>query len=197
MSNNVVETIEHNGHTIEIWGDEYPFNPREEYDHFATMVCFHKRYNLGDKKHGYNENHYNSWQSLEADIYKNEKPVVCYSLYMYEHSGITISLNQFSCPWDSGQIGFIFVSREKALKEYGVKRITKKIKEKIIDNIKAEVEEYDSYLRGEVYGFTIYNKQGDQLDSCGGFLGDIKYCIDSAKDCTPDVYEEQLEIVMS
>ena len=28
------------------------FNPREEFDHLGTMVCWHSRYNLGDKGHG-------------------------------------------------------------------------------------------------------------------------------------------------
>jgi len=41
---------------------------------------------------------------------------------------------------------------------------------------KSEVEEMDSYVRGEVYGYVI-----DEEDSCWGFVGDIKYCIEEAK----------------
>lgn len=61
-------------------------------------------------------------------------------------------------------------------------------KNKVIakQNMKLEVEEYDSYLTGEVYGYTLYEQNGFveddveesaepnwvEIDSCGGFLGD-------------------------
>ncbi len=34
--------------------DESPDNPRDSYDHFGNMICFHKRYSLGDE-HDYKE----------------------------------------------------------------------------------------------------------------------------------------------
>ena len=37
--------------------------------------------------------------------------------------------------------------------------------------LKVELEVYDQYLRGEVYWFSVENKQGDLIDSCGGFYG--------------------------
>ncbi len=40
--------------------------------------------------------------------------------------------------------------------------------------MQAEVEEYDNYLRGDCYYYTLYVKQDEEyeeLDSCGGFLG--------------------------
>lgn len=36
-------------YTLQILYDEDAPNPREDNDNFGTMVCFHKRYNLGDK----------------------------------------------------------------------------------------------------------------------------------------------------
>ena len=38
--------------------------------------------------------------------------------------------------------------------------------------LEAEVESYDMYLRGECYGFRLY-KDGEEEDSCWGFLGDV------------------------
>ncbi len=35
----------------------------------------------------------------------------------------------FSCPWDSGQVGWVFVSKKKVREEYGVKRITESLVE--------------------------------------------------------------------
>lgn len=85
-------------------------------------------------------------------------------LYMYDHSGITISTSPFSCPWDSGQVGWVFVSKEKARVEYGVKRISQKLREKVVGVILAEVETYDQYLRGEVYGYELYDVDSARLN---------------------------------
>jgi hypothetical protein len=191
-----IETLEfENGYKIEIHQDEDSQNPRHDWDHLCTMAFSHRRYNLGDKDHGYDSSDYNSWQEMEADIYKNEKPVICLQVSMYDHSGITIFLGEPTCRWDSGQIGFIYVSREKALKEFNTKRITKKIKEKILEIAKLEIQEYDSYLTGEVYGYIVYDDKGDEVHSCWGFIGDIKYCVDEAKHCVPDTYEKQLALI--
>ena len=41
-------------YTLLVCDDDQPFNPREEGDHFGTMVCWHRRYSLGDE-HKYDE----------------------------------------------------------------------------------------------------------------------------------------------
>ena len=92
-------------------------------------------------------------------------------LYLYDHSGITISTKPFGCPWDSGQIGFITISKDKIRSEYGVKRITKDLLDRVEGYLVSEVKLYDYYLMGEVYHFEITDKEGNVLDSCGGFLG--------------------------
>jgi hypothetical protein len=50
-----IETIgfEH-GVVAKIYVDDDPENPREHYDHLGKMVCFHRRYDLGDK-HDYSD----------------------------------------------------------------------------------------------------------------------------------------------
>jgi hypothetical protein len=108
---------------------------------------------------------------MEKAIIKNETPAIILPLYLYDHSGITISTTPFSCGWDSGQIGFVFISKDKVKNEYGVKRVTKKEIEKATKVLLAEVETYDLYLRGEVYGYTLINENGDIEDSCFGFIG--------------------------
>jgi hypothetical protein len=42
-----------------------------------------------------------------ADLFKiiEEKGTIIKGLFLYDHSGITISTGRFSCPWDSGQVG--------------------------------------------------------------------------------------------
>lgn len=164
-----------NGKTLEIVQDTNPESPRE-WDNMGTMICFHGRYNLGDR-HNYDHKDYSGWAEMEKAIIKNENPAVILPLYLYDHSGITISTSPFSCKWDSGQIGFIFVSKEKLKKELNVKRITKDIIQRAEKCLLGEVKTYDQYLTGEVYGYKVIDENGNEEDSCWGYYGE-----DSIKD---------------
>lgn len=155
---------------IEIIHDEFAENPRNEFDNLGTMVCFHRDYNLGDTGHGYNKSDFNSWQELEKQIIKDHDPAVILPIYMYDHSGITISTSSFSCRWDSGQIGFIYISKDKVRKECNVKRINKELLEDIKKALESEVETYDNYITGSCYGYQII-KDGEVVDSCWGYYG--------------------------
>lgn len=153
-----METINYKGIDIEINQDEYPESPRD-WDNLGTMVCFHSRYNLGDK-HDY---------SIEdvQEIYNNSKEYISLPLFLYDHSGITMNTTGFSCGWDSGQVGVIFVSRKKVREEFNVKRISNKLEKKIISYLVGEVETYDQYLTGNVYWYNI----DETNDSCSGYFG--------------------------
>jgi len=127
------------------------YNPREN-DNLGSMVCYHRRYNLGDKN-PYLPGHYkpnprdfSGWRDMRQYLEKVHDLAVCLPIYMYDHSGISLSTKPFSCPWDSGQVGFIFVSKEKLRKEYGVKRVTASLVSKAERILIAEVEEYNQYL---------------------------------------------------
>lgn len=157
---------------LKILRDEDPINPRTEYDHLGIMMCFHKKYNLGDKEHaGLHPSDFGGWDEMEKELYKRGAVVVL-PLYLYDHSGLTMSVEAFHDPFDSGQVGFIYAMRDAVLKEYGLKRnITKKVLGRVTDRLKAEVKEYDQYLRGDVWGYVVENN-GEHLDSCWGFYGE-------------------------
>lgn len=93
---------------------------------------------------------------------------------LYDHSGLTISSGPFSCPWDSGWFGIVAVSIEKVKKEYGWKVLTQTRRQKIEGYLQGEIDTYDSYLRGEVYGYRITptDNKDDVLESCWGYFGD-------------------------
>jgi len=157
-----LEVVEYKGYNIKIYLDEDPENPRTAWDNFGHMICFHSRYNLGDKHD----------MSLEdAKELEKSKDVISLPLYLYDHSGLTIRTYPFSCPWDSGKIGFVYVTKEEVRKEYSCKLVTKEIKEKVINLLRSEVEEYDNYLTGEVYGYRIVDDNEEERDSCWGFFG--------------------------
>lgn len=188
-----LETIDYKGYKILIHADEYPQNPRTEWDHFGSMACWYGRYLLGDmgtdKKNG---NNYSSPDEFTAAVDDGAfgRGAIVLPLFLYDHSGITISCGAFSCPWDSGQVGWTYASRADILKEFGTgkkNRITKKMRAAAEKLLRAEVETYDYYLTGQVYGYTIEWDESDNPDgapcddSCFGFLGEMKYCIDEAK----------------
>jgi hypothetical protein len=116
---------------------------------------------------------------MEKAIIKNENVGVILPLYLFEHGGITIRTSRFDCQWDSGQVGFIFVSKEMIRKEYGTLRITKEIIDRVTKVLQGEVGIYDQYLTGDVYGYKISKittcSEGHEhleiLDSCWGFYG--------------------------
>lgn len=164
------------GYRIEIHSDDSCFSPRDkrEFENLATMVCFHGRYDLGDSDHGFKKSDYDSWEEVRKAIIKEHGPCLIAPLYLYDHSGITISMGEFSCKWDSGQVGFIFIPHSTIRKEYSVKRISKQVMERAQGCMKGEVETYDNYLTGNIYGFKVFdNADGDnETDSCWGFYGD-------------------------
>lgn len=162
-----VEVLEFGPVTAEIFQDEDPRNPRTDYDNFGTMVCFHGRYDLGDK-HDIRLEDIGGGEALDEYLRKKLHAVVILPLYLYDHSGITIRTSSFSCPWDSGQVGFIYVSREKAVEEFG--NLTKAKFKKIEALLESEVETYDQYLCGDVYGYVLKD-YGKEVESCWGFYG--------------------------
>lgn len=169
---NIIETFEHKGAMVRIIQDPDPSNPRTEWDNATKMICFHKRYDLGDK-HEYKHGNYNGWAALRKDIERCEKPAIIKLLYMLDHSGITISTTPFECPWDSGQIGFVLITKATAEKEA--------LKPALLDRLlESEVRTYDQYLRGDVYGYEITYLSGEK-DSCWSYYG-IEDCKREAKE---------------
>ena len=69
-------------------------------------------------------------------------------------------------------MGWIYVSKEDALKAFGAAEMTPKIREMTKKALRDEVEIYDAYLRGECYGYELYEK-GELKESCWGFIGDM------------------------
>ena len=143
-------------------------NPRNA-DNLGTMWCSHRRYFLGDEERkGPDE----TLQKVK-EIEKGGGEVL--PLFLYDHSGLAMSTSNqgypFNDPWDAGLVGFIFVSKEKMRIEYG-HVINQKRRELARQVLQSEVEDYDRYLRGECFGYTIEDEAGEFVDSCWGFLRD-------------------------
>lgn len=162
-------------YSYEIEQDTYPENPRS-WDNACVMACWHRGYDLGDNKR--------IWDCPDDPedfvAWAEENKAVYLPLYLYDHSGITMSTSPFSCRWDSGQVGYVYLTRKTILKEWGWKVLTKKRIAFLEKYMRDEVETYDQYLTGDVYGYVITDDNGEEVDSCWGFYGH-DYCEQEAK----------------
>ena len=166
-----MEKFFHEGYQIKIEQDIDSESPRD-CDNLGTMICFHKKYNLGDK-HKYDPSNYVGWAELEEDIKQQEDAAIILPLSLYDHGGITMSVgspSQFpDAHWDAGYVGFIVVSKEKVKEEYG--NLSQKSLETAERVLRGEVETYDQYLTGDVWQYAIEDGNGEVVDSCCGFFG--------------------------
>lgn len=116
---------------------------------------------------------------------------------------------QYADRWDSGQVGWIIMLKKTIMDEVGTEYVlddegemirvehkhpdapstwsylTRPLtdetwRKRAIDIMKADVEVYDQYLTGDVYGFNLYSAEPveegeepewDEEDSCWGFFG--------------------------
>ncbi len=143
----------------EIQQDDAAENPRAEFDHLGTILYTSHRYLLGDRKTEVGEIH-----QVERDGNNIVLPV-----YAYIHSGVTLSTNSFGCPWDSGQCGIIYATKEDALKWFGKDEMTPELGKLVEETLKKEVEEFSLYLSGGVLAWVVRDSAGDILESVGGY----------------------------
>jgi len=158
---------------IEIIPDTEPWDPRSD-DNLGTMVCFSSRYNWGDKHDFPDPDQFAIFVAINRD------KIITLPLYVYVHSGTTMNTTGFSCRFDSWCCGRIYVTKARVREEYGWKRVSKKRIAQIEDYLKGEVQTYDQYLTGDVYGYRITDTETEEeVDSVWGYYGD-EYCMTEA-----------------
>lgn len=148
----------------EILLDEYPENPRDMYDHDTTIVYSSSRYCLGD-------------ENIAPEDFVMPDNVYAFPVYAYVHSGVELSLSRDVTAldpqgWDSGQSGWMYISKDKAASEA-----------EAFELCAGELNEFEAYLNGDVYGYRLYAVPDDadpdtvevdecrELDSCWGYYG--------------------------
>lgn len=172
-----IKTIEgtHDGKpaVLRIFTDDSPESPRE-WDNLGTLKTWHRSYDFSD----------DDAPNIDSDDFEEwakENDVALYlPVYMLDHSGVRLSTRDFCDRWDSGQVGYIWVTRDKLRQEYGQARITKALLKKAQAVLQGEIETLDQYASGDVYGFVIErpckcgscgDTHAEHIDSCFGFYG--------------------------
>lgn len=228
------ETYEHKGVTVEINYEEFDTghaNPRDHDGNLSTFYIYRPGYELGEEQlaaSGLPEiecpncaddtqdecprcEGFATVEPTLAEWAKSEDAIAIAPLFIYEHSGLSIShgpivfldedegANVNTDPrgrfmgddagWDTSFSGFALVTRANWKECFLDAPVDK---EQIAKNIDSEVEEYDKYLRGEVFWFIVARDTPFE-DSCHGFLGDdyIKEEANRAAECAADQFANE------
>lgn len=145
---------------------------------FGTFVAGHRRINLGDLNGDEGE-------EFMADL---EEGALKIAIYAYEHGDIALSTSPFSCPWDSGQVGWWVFTSNNLVEIYGAD--TEDTRQKATAGVEATVSFKNDIYSGNVWGFEI--GEGKEVsDSCWGFVGDM--APESMKEHIPDNLHASLD----
>jgi hypothetical protein len=100
-------------------------------------------------------------ENLGKMTYRNETlfapthHAIVLPMYKYEHGNVAFNTTGFNCCWDSGQVGTIHADYADIYKEFGCKRITKKIRAKVEALLRGEVETFSHWANGDVHGYIV------------------------------------------
>ena len=160
-----VEEYKNADHSLVIYHDEFIGNPRTEN---CNLFCL----GLYGKYSFYNEDLPESEYEDFLKSLKGNSEFLAFPVYCYEHSGVAFNTTGFSCPWDSGMIGFIYTNQWNVYQDHNVRMISPKLKERLRAIAEAELQELEDYVMGRGYGYYLYDKDDNEIDQCSGFLGD-------------------------
>lgn len=162
-------------HFLELWYDQMEENPLNYA--LCSVDLFHRRegcwvgsdYDWRDYK-GIRDKY---TEPSDYDYIKGLKEIVRRSgvvlpVYCYEHSGVTFNCSSFSDPWDSGQVGYAYMTTEQ-IAELGWPKGKKGRKAAAEEYIRRMVGVMAAYANGDIYGFSIFDKDGNWIESLGGF----------------------------
>ena len=162
-----------NGWTVETYYDEDPMSPRDA-DNLGTLAIWHRSYDLGDKSHEVDVataamDRWGSYALTARYLRMFHGATVVLKVGMLDHSGISLySGGGAHCMdpggWDSGTVGLIWDTPEgRAMTGVELANVGAALE--------GEVREMASYVEGDVYGYRILDADGEELDSCWGYIG--------------------------
>lgn len=144
--NVAIKTIECGKFTIEIFQDEISFSLRG-CDNLGTIYYVSQEYELGDERIDRRD-----IPDLDKRCEKGE--LLCLPAFVHMPNCL-YHLDGNNLDWETGQTGIIAVSREKVLKNYKKKIISKKLRETVLKQLQAEIDLFNQYLSEGTYAFIV------------------------------------------
>ena len=152
--------------SVEIYYDTESESPRL-WSPMTKFVMSHNRYNLPNEI-DFPFDDYDSWEEVDVELFKDFNWV--FPVYMLDHGGTRLSLKSFNDPWDSGIVGFICLSLSEASSNFA---LGTDWDEKARQVAEAELEEWDNWMNGNVFGFRVFEDTEEiECNQQWGFIGD-------------------------
>lgn len=185
----------HNGQRLTIDHDSTAESPRK-WESSWNLSCSHKRYDLGDEDCRLNVRDYDSWEEYGEALREEYDIVEMVPLYLLDHSHLSLSIVDFNDRWDSGQIGFAFLTAENQKDLVGAYDITD-LHEASLEVLKQELEVYEGWMNGEAYSIMVEDvNTGETIDNIGGFYG-TDFSANGLDDYIPEEFVEDVYKTLS
>lgn len=161
-----------NGWIFKIQYEENPESPADMREFAAgTILTTNNRYWTGDEVIGRDIEEYEVDDFLKKII---DDGGVVLPITMYVHGGMAVwhsdLENRITDSWDSGTVGWSYMTAETIKNEYHA--VNDETRQKAKNLLDRELKDIDLVMRGEIYWAVIYDSDGDWVDSTGGYLGD-------------------------
>lgn len=169
--------------TVKIIHDSDCEEPSSDDEAVKIVIC-HRRFTNPSPDVGGDADEVMEW------VKANRKEWYVTNLFMYEHGNVALRAgerNPFGCQWDSGQVGIIAIKKSEFGRGKGERNA------KRLEWCKNIAEEYGQWMNGECYGYVIEDEDGEQLDSCWGYIG-LDYAKEEANSAAKHHAEEVAEI---
>jgi len=135
--------------------DIHAESPLDEFEAADIVYSDRSSYRLGNMTTSEAEAKYGEDFLARVDI--KSKPV-----YAYVHSGVTVSTRPFSCPWDSGQSGYVLITKDAFESCVGGDWDDDMVVDAYLDSV---VRVFDTFLTGDVWCVRVESDDGEVLDS--------------------------------
>ena len=175
--------------TLYTWESGYCSPDRHNYSDVLEFLGELLGETLVEKIH----NQYTDTGSFMDDISKRMDKLgyILYPVSKYDHSLVRYFLG-ISSGWDTGTIGVIFAEKKKICEWFNTKKVTQKVREKVVQNFESELELYTDYANGYgMYCVEIEKFSGEQVEIVGGYYKPnhetIEQCFNLASELVSDL----------
>lgn len=186
VSKDVQSQAKNLGLTIHIRNSDSELNPLRHsdliivggggHDAISTVANF----NIEKSMHGNKIEDAVRNYAKQYDVDQND--MLWWTIHTHRHGGITLDtqLIKDTYVFEVGIGGFIYMSKKMVREEYGVKRISSAIKDKVEAQMKASLRELADWINGDVYSISIYDADDDLVDGLDGVIADDDGTLDSS-----------------
>lgn len=112
------------------------------------LYLFHNRRLLGDETEC-SATDFENFEDMKTFLCETEEAIAILPVYGYDHSNLSIRCTPFSCSWDSGQLGYIWATKEDCLSWFKAEEWTQELLASALLQLEAEVQSYDGYINGD------------------------------------------------